>query len=150
MDSRLLVGVPLVFSIAVLQNTALFFVGGIKVNVIIIIFVAYAFMGLTFFEYCVLLFSATVGLMPSAGWNMPVIAFSAAALIAYGARKVLPFQPWFGYYAILGISSVMIYVIIDWRFVTVMPLLFFREVIYTMIGGALLYAFAVRSHAKRL
>lgn len=149
MDSRLVVGAPLVFSVAVLQNTALFSVGGIKVNVIMIVLTAYIFIGMTFFDYCLLLFSAVAGLLPSAGWHVSIIAFIAAALGAYVARKLLPFQPWFGYYAILGISSVMLYMIIDWRFVIGMPLLFLQEVFYTMIGGALLYALVVRQYAQR-
>jgi len=149
MDSRLIIGVPLVFIVAVLQNTGLFSVGGIKANVIIVVLVAYLFITPTFFDYCLLLLSAAAGLMPSTGWDMPVTAFIVALIIAYGARRLLPFQPWFGYYAILGMSMLILYGIIDAHFILNTPFLFFREVIYTLMGGAFVYGFAVRYYAKR-
>lgn len=147
MDSRLIAGAPLVFIIALLQNTALFSIGGIKVNGIMIVLVAYTFIGLTFFEYCLLILSAAAGLMPSAGGNMPIMVFIATLLMAYGLRTLLPFQPWFGYYAVLGMSLCVLYLIIDWHFIITTPLLFAREVVYTMIGGAVVYAFALRRYA---
>lgn len=149
MDSRIILGAPLVFIVAVLQNTAFFSVGGIKVNIIIIVLTAYVFIALTFFDYCLLLLSALAGLMPPAGWDVSITAFSTALIIAYGARRLLPFQPWFGYYAVLGMSMFILYGIIDWHFMIHTPLLFFREVFYTMMGGAFLYAFAVRYYATR-
>lgn len=149
MDSRLIVGAPLVFIVAVLQNTAFFSIGGIKVNIIMIVLTAYLFIALTFFDYCFLLLSAVAGLMSPAGWDVPILAFITALFVAYGARRFMPFQPWFGYYAVLGMNLLILYGIIDWHFIFNTPVLFFQELFYTMIGGAFLYAFAVRYYAQR-
>ncbi len=141
MGSSLIARSLIVFVSALLQQTPLVMAFGIKANIILVALIAYAFVVRGFFDYIILVLVAAVGIMGSGWLDTPTAAFIAVSCAAYGARRLLPFQPWLSYMTIVVASTAALYIIIDWRFIARAPFLFTQEVVYN--GVIALCVFAV-------
>lgn len=138
----------LLFALAVLQGAGFFSFYGIAVNGALIALAAYAFSDMRLFPYCLAIASGALGFAPVTGW-LPIVAFAAAALFAYLARRVLPLALWAGYHSALLVSLIIFYTVLAPHFFAYAPMVFARELVYTMVCGGLLYFFALRTYAER-
>lgn len=144
MDRRIISQSILVALFALTQNTTLLSLGGIKINLVLILILSLAFMVRNWAEYLFLVILSSIFLKVEHGWDWGVIAFILVVLAVYFLKKFLPWQLLINYLFFVFLSTSSFYLILDWHFIQNNFLIFFKELIYNLVFGGLLYLILIR------
>ncbi len=144
MDRRLVSQIFLVILFALLQNTNLLSLSGIKINLALILILALAFMVRNWIEYLCLIIIASILLKAEAGWDWSIIIFTLVTLVIYFLKKFLPWQILLNYLFLVFLSTLIFYLLLDWHFIQNNFIIFSKELVYNMTFGLLLYLILIR------
>ncbi len=149
MDRRLASQIFLAVLFALLQNTNFLSLGGIKINLALILLLALAFIVRNWMEYSCLIILVSILLKVEAGWDWNVIVFILVILGVYFLKKFLPWQILLNYLFSVFLSTLVLYLLLDWHFIQNNFIIFFKELTYNMIFGALLYLILARFYGEK-
>jgi hypothetical protein len=144
MDRRLISQIALIVLVAILQNTRWLSLGGININLVLILVVALAFIVRHWSEYFLLVILAAIFLKSENFWDWSSGIFIITSFLVYLGRKFSPWRSLVSYPLLALLATVTFYLALDWRFVKEDYLILLRELVYNLIFGGLLYLILTR------
>ena len=144
MDRRIISQSILILLFALLQNTTHLSLGGIKTNLVLLLILSMAFMVRNWAEYLFLVFLSSIFLRVEQGWDWSIVSIVLVALAVYFFKKFLPWRLLVSYLFFVFLSTLSFYLILDWHFIQNNFLIFFKELIYNLIFGGLLYLILIK------
>ena len=149
MDSRIIYSGLALFVTAYAQTTPLFFVFGVKANVVLVLAVLSAFSVRTLYASVFFVVCATLGLMSGAGFIQSILFFSLVFATVQVVRRAVPWQPFLSACVLVLFFSCLTYASLDGGVIIRSAPQFAREALYNLITLAIIYAFLPHYHAQQ-
>ena len=143
MDTRFLISACVVLGAALLQMTPLAFLFGITADYALLMLLLPVFAVRPFAEYVFFAALPAVVFGLHEGVFLSSVFFGIALLV-YGIRRRLGWQPWFAYYFFLVVAIVALYVLIAPHFVRGSMPIVLREIAVDLFLGACAYVVSAR------
>ncbi len=140
-------GIILVALAGFLQNTNLLNIGGVKPNIALAVLVTLAFFISTASVFLVLVVLALIALWFEPVVTLELIIFALLALGAFFLSQRLPGKSFVNNLILIGLLTLVFYLIADYRFIVGDPLTVLGEMVYNIILGGVLFAFLTRLYA---
>lgn len=149
MDSRLIVQLALITLAAFLQSVSWLSLAGVKINLVLVILLAQAFLIDDWKEYLLLVLVSVLFLRTEKlDWAMMILA--GITISAYLMKKILPWQSLVSYLIFVLSATFIFYGLMDWRFIKDNPNLFLKELFYNLLFGGFLYSVLAKFHEEKI
>ena len=151
MTSRLIWLLLFVVTAAILQQLPGLQLAGVRPNWTLVALLLAGFLVRDWVEY-LLLVAAPAPLLNVWGSHPQTLAAAALAATAVAAkllRSILPWQSFLNYLLLVALATPAFYLLIDRAFLISRSPLFFQELLYNLILGAVLFLAATRFYHKK-
>lgn len=134
-------GIALIFTAVAgfLQNTNLVNLGDIKPNLTLVVLIALSFFMTNFFYYLILVLVAGIFLKFEAVFELNNLAFTLILFAVYWLERKLPGRPFLNNVLLIAVSTLVFYALVDFTFLNSYPLTVFKEMVYNIILGILVF-----------
>jgi len=158
MDRRLIYLLILVATAAILQQIPWLQFAGVRPNWTLAALLLAIFLVRGWVEYLVLVVAAAALLLPLPNqlliseinsWGGAAAALAATAVAAYLIRQILPWQSFLNYLLLVVLGTAGFYLLLDRAFLISRGPLFFQELLYNLILGAVLFIAVTRIYHKK-
>ena len=139
--------IALIFTAAAgfFQNTNLVNVGDVKPNLTLVVLIALSFFMTNFFYYLFLVLVAGIFLKFEAAFELNNLIFTFIIFAVYWLERKLPGRPFLNNIMLIAVSTLIFYALADFAFLNSYPLTVFKEVVYNIILGILVFLISRRS-----
>lgn len=149
MDRRIISQLLLATIAAVLQGVFWLSLGGIKINLVLIVLLALAFLVRDWRDYLLLVFWSGLLIRSNDEWDWTASALILIVLLVYLIKKFLPWQPLINYLIFVVVATVGFYGLIDWHFLVDDTIIFLKELAYNTLFGGLIYLILARFYEQQ-
>jgi hypothetical protein len=136
---ELAIGIALVALAAIAQGAPAIAIAGVKPNVVLTVLIILSFFTSGVFSYFIFLFVGAVLLRFSSSFDPALLALLVTALGAFALHRRLPWHDGINNLVLIGVGTVLFYILADFHFLTIDPFTLFGEAVYNMVVGTALF-----------